>query len=78
MQKLPRLSGHKTIKVLSKIGFVPKRQKGSHVILIKETEKGKIGCVVPLHKELEIGTLAGILRQAKVSKEEFLKILMEK
>ena len=60
------------------MGFVPKRQKGSHVILIKETEKGKIGCVVPLHKELEIGTLSGILKQAKVSKGEFLKILMEK
>ena len=78
MQKLPRLSGRETIKVLSKMGFIPKRQKGSHVILIKETEKGKIGCVVPLHKELEIGTLSGILKQAKVSQEEFLKILTEK
>ena len=46
--------------------------------MIKETEKGKIDCVVPLHKELEIGTLSGILKQAKVSKEEFLKILTEK
>lgn len=75
MQKLPRLSGHETIKALFEIGFIQKRQKGSHVILIKETEGGKIGCVVPLHKELEIGTLMGILRQARVSKEEFLKIL---
>jgi len=78
MQKLPRLSGHETIKALSKLGFVPKRQKGSHVIMIKETKEGKIGCVIPLHNELEIGTLRGILTQAKVSKEEFLKILMEK
>ena len=78
MQKLPRLSGHETIKALSKLGFVTKRQKGSHVVMIKETKEGKIGCVIPLHKELEIGTLRGILTQAKVSKEEFLKILMEK
>jgi len=46
--------------------------------MIKETEKGKIDCVVPLHKELEIETLSGILKQAKVSQEEFLKILTEK
>ena len=78
MQKLPRLSGHETIKALSKLGFVTKRQKGSHVVMIKETKEGKIGCVIPLHNELEIGTLRGILTQAKVSKEEFLKILMEK
>jgi len=75
MAKLPRLSGHETIKILSKLDFIQKRQKGSHVILIKVTKKGKVGCVVPLHKELETGTLAGILRQAKVSKKEFLNAL---
>jgi len=73
---LPKnLSGHDVIKTLSKITFKAKRQKGSHVILIKETAEGKIGCVVPLHKELKIGTLKGILKQAKVSEEEFLKLL---
>jgi predicted RNA binding protein YcfA (HicA-like mRNA interferase family) len=59
------------------MGFALKRQKGSHLILIKETEEGKIGCVVPLHKELEIGTLRGILKQAKIEKEEFLSVLKE-
>ncbi len=44
----------------------------SHVILKKQTSKGDIGCVVPLHKELAIGTLLGILKQAKLSVEEFL------
>ena len=75
MSKLPKLSGHETIKALSNLGFVKKRQKGSHVILVKKTNEGKIGCVVPLHKELAIGTLKGILRQAKVDQEEFLKTL---
>ena len=75
MSKLPKLSGHETIKALSKLGFVKKRQKGSHVILVKKTKEGKIGSVVPLHKELAIGTLKGILRQAKVDQEEFLKTL---
>ncbi len=29
-------------------------------------------CVVPLHKELAAGTLRSVLRQARVSPEEFL------
>ena len=35
----------------------------------------EINCVVPLHKELAIGTLRGILRQAGVTSEEFLEHL---
>jgi predicted RNA binding protein YcfA (HicA-like mRNA interferase family) len=38
----------------------------------KETSEGSIGCVVPFHDELAIGTLRGILRQARVSNEDFL------
>jgi len=75
MPRLPRLSGHETIKTLTKLGFIKKRQKGSHVLLVKESKDGKIGCVVPLHDELEPGTLLGILRQAKVSREEFLRVV---
>ena len=75
MPKLPRLSGHEFIIMLSDFGFKKKRQKGSHVILIKTTKEGKVGCVVPLYVELEIETLLGILRQAKIGKEEFLKFL---
>ncbi len=33
------------------------KQRGSHVILKKQTREGAIGCVVPLHDELAIGTL---------------------
>ncbi|RLJ06980.1 MAG: hypothetical protein DRP13_04540 [Candidatus Aenigmatarchaeota archaeon] len=74
MAKLKKLSGHEVIKILcNKFGFAAKRQKGSHVILIKENESGKTGCVVPLHKELKIGTLKGILEQAKISEKEFAK-----
>ena len=75
MVKLPRLSGHELIKILVQFGFKKTRQKGSHMMLIKETKQGKIGCVVPLHDELEIGTLLAILRQAKISRDEFLETL---
>jgi predicted RNA binding protein YcfA (HicA-like mRNA interferase family) len=68
MPKLPRVSGHATVRALEKLGFEQIRQKGSHVVLRRDN----VGCVVPLHKELKVGTLAGILRQANVSPEDFI------
>ena len=75
MPKLPVLSGREVIRILSKIGFAEKRQKGSHVILIKETEGSKKALVVPLHKEIDPGTLLEIIRQAGLKREEFEKLL---
>ena len=71
MPKLPHLSGADVIRTLERLGFVRLRQKGSHVIL----RRGSVGCVVPLHREVKVGTLAGILRQAGVTVEEFLAAL---
>ena len=42
MPKLPVLSGKDVIKALSKIGFTHVRTRGSHAILNKQTEKGKV------------------------------------
>jgi predicted RNA binding protein YcfA (HicA-like mRNA interferase family) len=47
------------------------RQNGSHIVL----RKGSSGCVVPNHKEIKVGTLADILRQAGVSADDFLSAL---
>jgi predicted RNA binding protein YcfA (HicA-like mRNA interferase family) len=75
MPKLYRVSGEATIRALEKLGFSKVRQRGSHVVLKKTTDKGDVGCVVPIHKELAVGTLRGILRQANVTSEEFIGIL---
>jgi predicted RNA binding protein YcfA (HicA-like mRNA interferase family) len=73
MFKLKNISGEEVIRRLEKLGFYKVRQRGSHVVLKKQTSEGEIVCVVPLHKELAIGTLRGILRQAKLTIEEFLR-----
>jgi predicted RNA binding protein YcfA (HicA-like mRNA interferase family) len=39
------------------------------------TLKGKVGTVVPMHKELKIGTLKGILKLASVDIDEFATYL---
>lgn len=75
MPSLRRVSGQEAIRALELLGFVQVRQQGSHVILKKMTGQGDIGCVVPLHRELAIGTLRGVLRQAQVTPEEFLAAL---
>ena len=75
MPKLPVLSGHKVIKALNKDGWVQRRTKGSHVILSKIINDQKVALVVPLHKEIDKGTLIEIIRQARLKREEFLKLL---
>ena len=71
---LKKISGKECVKILcNKFNFKVKRQKGSHIILKKETPEGLIGTVVPNHKELKIGTLKGILELAKIEEEEFSK-----
>lgn len=71
MTRLPRLSGEDIIKTLERMGFEQVRQKGSHVILKKVTPEGAVGCVVPMHKEVALGTLRSVLRQAHLTPEEF-------
>lgn len=68
MPKLPRISGDEAIWALERLGFAVARQKGSHVVL----RRGSSGCVVPRHRELKTGTLAGVLRQAGVTAQEFV------
>jgi len=75
MSKLTRMSGKEAVSTLKKFGFKEIRQKGSHIILKRTTSEGEIGCVILLHSELAIGTLRGILRQAKVDIEEFVRKL---
>jgi predicted RNA binding protein YcfA (HicA-like mRNA interferase family) len=69
------VSGQETIRALERLGFVQVRQRGNHVVLKKQILEGEIGCVAPLHSELAIGTLRGVLRQAKATPEEFLENL---
>lgn len=71
MPKLPCVSGAKAAKALERLGFTRQRQKGSHLVM----RRGSNVCVVPMHRELDQGTLRGVLRQAGVAPEEFVKNL---
>ncbi|AEM47116.1 YcfA family protein [Acidithiobacillus ferrivorans SS3] len=71
MPKLPHVAGATVVRALERLGFTKIRQSGSHVIM----RRGSKGCVVPMHNEIKIGTLAGVLRQADISPDEFINAL---
>lgn len=71
MPKLPRISGAEAVRALQRLGFAVARQRGSHIVM----RRGSSGCVVPNHRELKTGTLAGVLKQAGVSVEDFTNAL---
>ena len=65
MPKLRVLSGKEIVKILSKFGFEVVSQRGSHVKLRRILPNGaKQTLTVPLHDELDKGTLKAIFRQA--------------
>ena len=75
-QKLPQISGKEMLKILSKIGIVGVRQRGSHVQM-KGEHKGEMRyTTVPIHeKQLPIGTILGILEDCGITREEFFEML---
>ncbi|MBZ5563599.1 MAG: type II toxin-antitoxin system HicA family toxin [Acidobacteriia bacterium] len=73
MSKLPRVSGRDCVKALQRIGFVVKRQEGSHIIVRRENPFRQV--VVPDHRELDRGTLRAIIRHAGLEVDEFIRLL---
>jgi predicted RNA binding protein YcfA (HicA-like mRNA interferase family) len=72
--KLPAdLSGRDLRQALERIGFVFQRQKGSHMILRRESPTSRV--VVPDHRRLRPGTLRQILHEAGIDVETLMDLL---
>jgi len=77
--KLPALTPKKVLRALKRAGFYEchTSSSGSHIHLCYPDDP-TILVDIPMHaKDLKRGTLHSILRQAKLSREEFLKILRD-
>lgn len=70
---LPVVSGAETIRALQRAGFEVVSQRGSHVKLRHPAMRRTT--VVPLKRELAIGTLRSVLRQAGITAEHFRQLL---
>jgi predicted RNA binding protein YcfA (HicA-like mRNA interferase family) len=74
MTRIPTdLAGRDLVRALQKVGFVVKRQRGSHIILRRTNPPARV--VVPDHKTLRVGTLRSILDSAGLLVEDLLKLL---
>lgn len=61
------------ISILQKLGFIRKRQTGSHIIMYNSDSQKTIP--VPLHtKDIKKGLLKSIIKQADSTEQEFLKL----
>ena len=71
--KPPLISGAKAIKALRRAGWRIIGQRGSHVKLYREADENTL--IVPLHDELSRWTLKGILSDAGLPVEDFIRLL---
>jgi predicted RNA binding protein YcfA (HicA-like mRNA interferase family) len=69
----PVISGRRLVKALEAEGWEVVRQRGSHVRLRKDGRR--LALVVPLHRELKKGTVAGILRDAGLRPHDLRRLL---
>ncbi|MGI8420210.1 MAG: type II toxin-antitoxin system HicA family toxin [Candidatus Levyibacteriota bacterium] len=71
MPKLPSIKPRRLIKIFEKLGYEIDRQKGSHVILLHSVSKRRV--TIPMHtRDVPNGTLLAIIKDAGLTKEEFL------
>lgn len=70
---LPRLSGREVVKVFIQDGWCVVRQRGSHIILVKEGNFASPS--IPDHREVAKGTLRGLIRPSVLTVEEFIDLM---
>ena len=71
MSKVPSLPYTKVIRALQRNGWVVVRQRGSHIRLQKRTATETLKLVVPAHFPIKRSTLSHILKQARLSADQF-------
>jgi len=71
--QIPLLSGREVVKIFRRLGWEIARQRGSHIILVKEGHIATLS--VPDHREVARGTLRSLITRAGLNIEEFLNAL---
>ena len=73
MPKLPVLSGEQVVRALERAGWRRDRQRGSHVVMLKEGLN--VSLSVPQHRELAPGTLRSPIRLSGMTVAQFVELL---
>ena len=75
MAGLPTLSGREVVRIFGKDGWQVARQRGSHMILVKEGLMTTLS--VPDHREVAKGTLRSLIRSSRLSIDQFVTLMGE-
>ena len=73
MGKLSNIAGKEAAKAFQKTGWQLAGQVGSHLVLTKPGVR--VNLSIPQHKELSVGTLRALIRNAGLTVDEFLDLL---
>ena len=73
MASIPVVSGRETVKVFESLGWEVARQRGSHIILVRDGDIETLS--VPDHREVAKGTLRSLIRSAGITTDEFQEVL---
>jgi len=75
MSRLPVISARKFIKVLKNAGFVHDHTEGSHQVFYHSVKKIRVSVPVHQGRDLGQGIMLSLLKDAKLTREEFLRLL---
>ena len=75
MTKVPSLNYSQVVQALRRDGWVVVRQRGSHIRLQKHLPNETLKLVVPAHRPIKRSTLSHVLKQARLTVEEFERLL---
>ena len=73
--KLPAVTGKEVARIAQRLGFEFRRQKGSHAIFVRSSDRRR--AVIPMHagRDLKPKTLRGIIEDLGIAVEEFQRML---
>jgi predicted RNA binding protein YcfA (HicA-like mRNA interferase family) len=73
MSRLANISGEEAARAFQKAGWKALGRVGSHLVLVKEGVRCNLS--IPQHKELSVGTLRALIRNAGMTVQDFLNLL---
>lgn len=72
---LPQVTGKDLARIAKQLGFELDRQKGSHAIFYRSSDKARV--VIPMHagRDIKPKTLRGIIDDMRITPEEFKELI---
>jgi predicted RNA binding protein YcfA (HicA-like mRNA interferase family) len=75
MSRLPQVTPRQMLAALGRAGFETRRTKGSHHYLVHKDDPTRRTTVAVHPGDLPARDVRDILKQAKISRDEFLRLL---